>query len=198
MAGVNPDSPRKNPLRSRHKKCKGRSAKEIALICNNYNYFDYYASLLNEDEKKYYQLSRLWSEGNFKTIRSFALIDEHIEDKKLARLYSLSQKFKKEKYKSPGLALVMSAIIPGSGKAYTNRWGDALMSLLFVSSNAIVSYRAFSKKGIKSTNGWLFGTLSLSFYVGNIWGSYRAAKQYNNHINHTYKHNAENIIHSFF
>jgi hypothetical protein len=42
-----------------------------------------------------------------------------------------------------------------------------------------MSYRGFSKKGVKSANGWIFGSLTVGFYFGNIFGSYKAAKNYN-------------------
>jgi TM2 domain-containing membrane protein YozV len=92
----------------------------------------------------------------------------------------------------------MSAIIPGSGKAYSKRWGDAIISFIFVGTNTFAAYRAFSKKGINSTNGWIFGSLAFSFYSANLWGSFKAAKNYNNHIKHSYQQNAENIIYTSF
>jgi hypothetical protein len=83
------------------------------------------------------------------------------------------------RYKSPAFAAALSTIRPGAGKAYSKYWGDAFMSLLFVSTNAWLSYRGFSKKGVKSVNGWVFGSISVGFYFGNIFGSYKAAKNYN-------------------
>ncbi len=92
----------------------------------------------------------------------------------------------------------MSAVIPGSGKAYTKRWGDAFVSFLFISTNAYASYRAFNKKGVKSLNGWLFGGLALSFYTANLWGTVKGVKLYNNNIRETYQNNAENIIYNSY
>lgn len=93
---------------------------------------------------------------------------------------------------------MMSTIIPGSGKAYSKRWGDAVISFLFVTTNAYASYRAFNKKGIKSVNGWIFGGLAFSFYSANLWGSAKAARIYNSQLLQGYQDHAESIIYNNF
>ncbi len=100
--------------------------------------------------------------------------------------------------KSPALAAIMSAIIPGSGKAYSGFWGDAVMSLVFVSSNAWLSYKGFKKKGVESANGWIFGSISMGFYLGNIWGSGKAAKTYNRIEYEKMYNDAKSNIYSHF
>jgi len=91
----------------------------------------------------------------------------------------LAEKAEKIKYKSPFLAAGFSAIIPGTGKFYTKNWSDGIISMLFVAGNAWQAYRGFSEKGLKSAYGWAFAGLSASFYIGNIFGSVKAAKRYN-------------------
>ncbi|MCB0804886.1 MAG: hypothetical protein KDC05_03755 [Bacteroidales bacterium] len=86
------------------------------------------------------------------------------------------------KYKSPALAGIYSAIIPGSGKVYTKNWQDGLVAFLFVSVNAWQAYRGFDKYGTKSAYGWIFGSLAVTFYAGNIFGSVKSAKKYNNKL----------------
>ena len=76
----------------------------------------------------------------------------------------------------------MSAIIPGSGKFYTGRWRDGAVAFLFVSLNTWQAYRAFNKNGINSIYGWIFGTISLTFYSANIYGSYKSALNFNKKI----------------
>lgn len=83
------------------------------------------------------------------------------------------------KLKSPFLAAGFSAIIPGTGKFYTRNWSDGVVSLLFVAGNAFQAYRGFNEHGIKSGYGWAFASLSASFYIGNIFGSAKAARRYN-------------------
>jgi len=82
--------------------------------------------------------------------------------------------------KSRTISLFLSTIIPGMGKVYTKNYVDGVFTFLLVTGSAYQSYRAFSGNGIQSPMGWIFGGLSLGFYSGNIFGSYRAAQVYNN------------------
>ena len=98
------------------------------------------------------------------------------------------------KYKSPGLALVFSAIIPGSGKFYTKDWKDGLISLVGVSASAFQSYRSFNKYGTSGSRGWIFGGLAVGLYGGNLYGSYKAAKRYNEKLNKSIHKKVENLF----
>ncbi len=86
------------------------------------------------------------------------------------------------KTKSPFLAGTLSTFVPGLGKVYTKNYGDALISFLFTGLNAWQSYRGFKKDGFRSVRGWIFGGFAASFYLGNIYGSVKAAKRYNKKI----------------
>ena len=88
------------------------------------------------------------------------------------------------KYKKPAVSLMMSAIVPGSGKVYSGYWKDGLVSFLFVGISAWQSYRGFSQKGVNSVYSWIMGGISLSFYSGNIYGSVKAANKKNYELNH--------------
>ena len=91
----------------------------------------------------------------------------------------LSEKAARIKFKSPVIAAGFSAIIPGTGKFYTKNWADGVVSMLFVVANAWQAYRGFNEHGVKSGYGWTFASLSVSFYIGNIFGAVKAAKRYN-------------------
>lgn len=103
-------------------------------------------------------------------------IDLKIVDANLINLYNESFKIK---HKSPALAGFMSAVVPGSGKFYTNRWKDGLIALVFVGATGYQTYRGFNQKGVKSAYGWILGGVACSFYIGNIYGSVKSAKNYN-------------------
>ena len=96
-------------------------------------------------------------------------------------------------HKSPGLALCLSTLVPGTGKVYTGSWKDGLISFVFVCSTAFQSYRGFSKKGVESVYGWIFGGISTGFYLGNLYGSYKSAKKYNLRKEHKVLLDAEKI-----
>ena len=82
-----------------------------------------------------------------------------------------------ESRKSPAVAVLLSAVLPGSGKIYAGRGVDGLSSALATGAPAFFSIRGFRRDGASSIRGWLEGSLSLGFYLGNLWGSAVAARQ---------------------
>lgn len=156
------------------------------------------ASLLDRGEYAFYQLGYYWAHQLYDSLFAYNHRNEEILSRSYPQLYSLTNDLEQQKYKKPALAVALSAILPGSGKAYSRRWGDAAVSFIFVTSSAYASYRAFKKKGIRSFNGWLFGGVALSFYSSNIYGSYKAARTYNDQVRHQYHQHAESIIHHNF
>jgi tetratricopeptide (TPR) repeat protein len=101
------------------------------------------------------------------------------------------------RYKSPALAVGMSAVVPGLGKVYTGNWQDGLIAFIIVGSNAWQAYNGFSKKGVKSVNGWIFGSLATGFYFGNLFGSHKAAKTRNHKTKHALMRQIENTCFGF-
>jgi hypothetical protein len=78
--------------------------------------------------------------------------------------------------RSPLLSASMSAILPGSGRAYCGRWGDALVNLIVVGASAGGSVALWeSDREFALT----LGVLSAFFYAGNVYGSYVGAKWFN-------------------
>lgn len=79
--------------------------------------------------------------------------------------------------KSPLIAGLSSAILPGSGRVYSGRWGDGISSFLFVIGSFALAYHYY-----EANNRWAgigFGGLSILFYLGDIYGSIESAKLYN-------------------
>jgi TM2 domain-containing membrane protein YozV len=171
----------------------------FCLICKKTDKnYDKYSSFLTKDNQNFYILSKYWISKDYDKLSIYPLVNKTYANFKAEELRSLTLQFNQQKYKKPLLGLLMSAVLPGSGKAYANRWGDAIVSFIFIGSNAFATYRAYSKKGTKSVNAWIFGGLTLSFYSANLWGSFKAVKNYNNHLTNSYQQNAENIIYSSF
>jgi tetratricopeptide (TPR) repeat protein len=81
--------------------------------------------------------------------------------------------------KKPYLASVLSALVPGSGKVYAHRAGDGFFSLLVIGTMAWQAYEGYAKGGLSSGRCITFGLLGLSFYAGNVYGSFNAAVLYN-------------------
>ena len=79
--------------------------------------------------------------------------------------------------KSPATAAVLSAFLPGLGKTYYGRTGDGLFSLGATSFSGFVSYMAF-RKG-RNISGLATLAMTVSFYLGTIYGSYVGAELHN-------------------
>jgi len=79
--------------------------------------------------------------------------------------------------KSPPIAGVMSAVVPGSGYMYAGRYGDGVVALivngLFIAGTvAAIHQESYAVAAI-------VGGIGLPFYVGNIYGSANAATKWN-------------------
>jgi len=94
------------------------------------------------------------------------------------------QNFPDLSQKSSFAAGGLSAIIPGAGYAYCNRWGTGVASLL-VNGLLIWTFSDALKQeqyGLASLTGFV----GIGWYVGNIWGSVKTAKKYNSRIRDEY------------
>lgn len=87
-----------------------------------------------------------------------------------------------EKQKSPALAGLMSAVIPGAGKWYAGRKDEAIASFATVGIFAGLTAECWIKKGPKDWRTIVFGTLGSLFYIGNIYGSYVSVGIYNDNL----------------
>jgi len=78
--------------------------------------------------------------------------------------------------KSPWLASLLSALIPGSGRIYAGRTWDGIMGMWTMYLAGSSAY--YSLKNDRPIAGPLFGTTALVVYFGEIYGGWRAAKYY--------------------
>ncbi len=80
------------------------------------------------------------------------------------------------KYKKPVVAGLL-AIIPGAGYLYAGHWQTAISSL---SVNALMFYATYTSLKVNNYGvALLSGIGALTFYIGNIVGSVRSARRYN-------------------
>ncbi len=96
------------------------------------------------------------------------------------KLMALDKRAFKGQLKSPGLAATLSAIVPGTGYAYTGNYQTALASLLVNGLFIWASAESISKKNYAI--GACATFLASGFYFGNIKGSYRSAAKRNREI----------------
>ncbi|RPJ08846.1 MAG: hypothetical protein EHM28_03175 [Spirochaetaceae bacterium] len=96
--------------------------------------------------------------------------------------------------KSPVLAAFLSALIPGTGKIYSGRWEDGLVSLVLIGAFGGVAIYSFMTDGMESVPGWIYASTGFAFYLGDIWGSIVAASDYNSHRVELLKEQANEIV----
>ena len=128
-----------------------------------------------------YLKQKRWSKASeiFKTLQASEVMSVR---EKAAVYHDYAEKGARLSTRSPFLAGTLSTFIPGAGRLYTGRLGDALASLLTVGLTGWQAYDGFRRDGISSAKGWTLGTLCSIFYVGNIYGSVISARVYNRHV----------------
>lgn len=102
------------------------------------------------------------------------------------------------KRKSPFLAGALSIVIPGVGRVYSGDWKDGLVSLIFTAGMAFQSYRGFNKDGVRSVRGWIYGGIGTGFYLGNIYGSVKSAKNKNKKKTNLLQHEASTLFNAYY
>lgn len=80
-------------------------------------------------------------------------------------------------YKSELIAGILSAIIPGSGKIYTEEYGDGITSFILTGLFSYLAYDYFRHQ--HKFRGYLFSTITAGFYLGNVYGSVASAQIFN-------------------
>ena len=128
-----------------------------------------------------YLMQKQWSEAGevFKTLQ---VSDVFVVSEKAQVYHKYADAGARLPTRSPFLAGALSTIVPGAGRLYTGRIGDALNSLVTVGLTGWQAYDGFRRDGLSSVKGWALGTLSSIFYVGNIYGSVISARVYNRNV----------------
>lgn len=90
------------------------------------------------------------------------------------------------KRRSPVVAGLYSAIVPGLGKIYAGKTKQGIASFLPVLTLGLLTYEGLRKDGPLSARFIGFGSLFTVFYVGNIWGSVLSVKIKRSEINRVY------------
>lgn len=95
------------------------------------------------------------------------------EERKMDAYYN---KIIHQKRKSPLLAGLYSAVIPGAGKIYAGKKGQGIGAFFPVALLAGLTIEAYNVGGAKSARFITYSALFSLFYAGNIWGSVVAVK----------------------
>lgn len=110
--------------------------------------------------------------GQSFTYNNFSCAEEQKE------LFKRKEEILKNKRKSPLLAGLMSAVIPGSGKFYAGYRGQAISAMVPTFIFAAAAAESYHRAGPKSAQFITAASLFGIFYVGNIWGSVLSVKTF--------------------
>ena len=79
--------------------------------------------------------------------------------------------------KSPAMAIMLSAVIPGTGRMYAGRWTEGFFGLARFALYASLTYYAYDEEMYFLTG--LCGLGTFINYGGEIYGAFRSVKYYN-------------------
>ena len=102
------------------------------------------------------------------------------------------------KKKSPGLALLFSAVLPGSGKWYTGSFKTFFSSFLTVGSFVAGTVITGMQTSWKSWQPYVFGACGLVLYITDLYGSYQSAKRYNDALYRTLCEETDKIYEAIY
>ncbi len=80
------------------------------------------------------------------------------------------------RFKSPFLAGVMSAIVPGSGKIYAGKTGEGIAAMIATTGFGLITWENYRKLGIDHVKTIFFGCIFAANYASNIYGSVISVK----------------------
>jgi hypothetical protein len=86
-------------------------------------------------------------------------------------LMRISAGIMRHKSKSPLIASLLSGIIPGSGKFYAGKRGEAISTFLSSAGFGLVTWENYRRNGINNFKTIAFGTAFAVIYIANIYGS---------------------------
>ncbi len=117
-------------------------------------------SLLKKDTSKYDSL-----------IQSITQV-HYCYANEIEKLNSIKHDLGNRKTKKPGIAALMSAIIPGTGKMYAGKVYEGVASLGITAVMAGATLDQYLRGGLSNPQFYIFGSIFSVFYIGNIYGSY--------------------------
>ncbi|SDC31584.1 tetratricopeptide repeat protein [Williamwhitmania taraxaci] len=121
-------------------------------------------------------LEHQWRE--FETNSSHFTFTNYCFSENETELKGLGADCRSFKRKSPLVAGLLSAAVPGLGKIYAKKTGGGISAFLTVSILGALTYENFTKRGIEHPGTIVAGSLFSLAYVGNIYGSVYSVNAY--------------------
>ena len=155
-------------------------------------YLSYRDSVSNQ--KTMNQLYLMASLKGSDVLQSITQYKENFEKTKLEEVVNLYELKINPPERNPLLASILSAVIPGLGKVYSNEISDGIFSFLTTNLLSFLAYDNF--KADHRFRGWLFAGLASIFYTGNIYGSYAATQIFNAQVKYDFNLRLDSFLKS--
>jgi hypothetical protein len=94
----------------------------------------------------------------------------------LMNLKLINLEMQKHNAKSPFVAALLSAVIPGAGKFYAGRKGQAVSSFISTVGFGLIAWENYRKLGLTNAKTIIFGAAFAGNYASTIYGSAKAVK----------------------
>jgi hypothetical protein len=127
----------------------------------------------------------MFSDFFSKTDKSFYELSGSYEN--MQKIY---EDIKMHKSKSPLIAGVLSGIVPGTGKFYAGKKGEAISAFISTVGLGLVTWENYRKSGLKSFKTIAFGSAFIFSYTANIYGAVVSV----NVLETEYRNNVKNSI----
>lgn len=115
-----------------------------------------------------------WQEG--KQYLELVPAENAVLSQQVFALTEIWKEHEQHRKKSPFVAGLMSAVIPGSGKIYAGKTGAGIASMIGNIGFGLIAWENYRKSGIADVKTILFGSIFAVNYVSNIYGSVVSVK----------------------
>ncbi len=139
-----------------------------------------------EDTEKLYYLSYFFTDDKLPTQKDFF---SHFNSKGEGIIEEFYQRKLNPPYKSETAAVLLSVLIPGAGKIYSDQIGDGIFAAIATGLCGYLAYDNFKAK--HNFRGWIFSGLTAFFYAGNVYGSAASAQIYNTGIRFNFERDVQ-------
>lgn len=150
--------------------------------------------LLTEASKELIKLDVFLLQGNWKKA---ALQLEKVQIGSMEKVYAYNAIVDKgldAPRKKIWLGVLMSAVVPGLGKVYAKQYWEGIFTFSETALFGFGATHVFYQKGTSDVLGWTLAGVAGGFYAGNIYGTIKTIKKYNQKIQNAIIKDAEGLV----
>lgn len=108
----------------------------------------------------------------------------HLMAEEEARLLAYRESLLQAPVRSPFMAGLLSAAVPGLGKVYAGKTAEGIAGFIYVAAMGATAWDFYRGAGPRSALFILSASITGVFYLGNIFGSATAVRRQQNELNH--------------